>query len=88
MSYAKKARAKAAKLAADEADPERRNIRNAIRRGKAPRYATVQGGVEKKWLQLPGNRMVKAMKPGRKIVSTFGMILDTKTANANKSPKE
>lgn len=42
MSYAKKARAKAKKAQADAADPERKNMRNLIRNGKAPRLTSIE----------------------------------------------
>lgn len=42
MSYAKKARAKAKKADADNADPERKTLRNLIRNGKAPRLTSIE----------------------------------------------
>jgi hypothetical protein len=42
MSYAYKARKKAMRRSLDAEDPERRQVRNVIRRGKAPRLTTVK----------------------------------------------
>lgn len=61
MSTASKARKKAMKRAKDAADPERTAVRNAIRRGVAPKWCT------------PWRR-----KGIKKIISSFGMIIDVK----------
>lgn len=41
MSYAFRARKKEIRRRKDEADPERKEIRNSLRNGKAPRLSTV-----------------------------------------------
>ena len=79
MSTASKAREKARKRALDAQDPERKNIRNLIRRGKIPRWSFI-GRQEVSKLQMPAwkKRMVNKRFGLSRIVGSVGLIFDTK----------
>lgn len=77
MSYAQKQRAKAKRRAADEADPERRQVRNLIRRGRVPRFSHI--GRERIPPSHNFGRVGKLLNVPR-LVSSFGLIFEVKRA--------
>ncbi len=73
MSHAFKARRKAERRALDAKDPERRTIRNGIRRGVIPKLTEVtQVG---HYVDEQGNKTGKTFEVKRRI-SSFGMIIE------------
>lgn len=81
MSQSSKAREKARKRALDAQDPERRNIRNLIRRGKMPRLSFI-GRAELKRLDMPAwkKRLVNKRFGVARIVGSAGIVLDMKAS--------
>lgn len=84
MSYASKARKKAMKKAKDLEDPERTQVRNAIRRGKVPRLSmfTQKGEYVHSKLDEQGNKVKtgKTFVAGRKILDSQAVIFEAKAA--------
>lgn len=82
MSYAKRAAEKARRRQLDAADPERRQVRNLIKRGKAPRLTIAQDAKGK----IPNRGRYKrgegkfVLRMGDFIRFTFGAIFANKAA--------
>lgn len=76
MSYAFRARKKALKRSKDAEDPERREVRNAIRNGRAPRLTMIQ---DRKILKTRIDKKAKVAitrgSLGKRIAFSFGIIM-------------
>jgi len=75
MSHAFKARRKAERRALDAKDPERRTIRNGIRKGVIPRWTRVQRG-RRNYVNRAGKQIEKTYLQVGRLISSFGMIID------------